>query len=211
MANIHSVLAHSARQARLYISNLHAADRLLSSRKEIIRSFSVLTPVIAHEAGRVQERVRAFTQAHRLPRSQAWSAVGLLLIAPGVLTFEALAPHSPTVQAAGLNLEVAYAPVVHLGKPTTISLSTMSVFGNKGQFSIRIGKRLTENFSITDITPAPLAIHTSDRGGETLYSFSRGGKDAVTFTLVPRTIGRTAATMQYGLDPPVPFSITTAP
>lgn len=183
----------------------------MPSRKDIVRNLSTLTPVITHEAERVQEWVRTFTRMHPLPQPQIWSAVGLLLVVPGMLTFEALAPRSPTRQVAGLNLEVTYAPVVHLGKPTTVSLSTMSVFGNKGQFSIRVGKKLTENFSITDITPAPLSIHTSDRGGETLYSFSRGGKDAVTFTLIPKTVGRTAATMQYGLDPPVPFSITTAP
>lgn len=211
MASIHSVLAHSARKARVCISNLHTVERLLLSRKDIVRTLSTLAPVVAHEAELVQERVHTFIQAHRPMRPQRLSAIGLLIIVPGIFTFEALAPHSPTIQATGLNLEVAYAPVVHLVKPTAISLSTMSVFGNKGQFSIRIGKKLAENFSITDITPAPLAIHTSDRGGETLYSFSKGGKDAVTFTLVPRTIGRTAATMQYGLDPPVPFSITTAP
>lgn len=209
MANIHSVLAHSARQARVYIANLHTADRLFPSRKDVAHRLSVFVPIISREAVRVQERVHAFLHTHQIARPKAL-AVGLLLIAPSIFTLEALAPHSPTVQAAGLNLEVTYAPVVHLGQPTAVSLSTMSVFGTKGQFSIRVGKKLTENFSIVDIAPAPTAIHTSDRG-ETSYSFRGGGKDAVTFTLVPRVVGRTPATMQYGLDAPVPFSITTAP
>jgi hypothetical protein len=104
---------------------------------------------------------------------------------------------------------VAYAPAVHLRQPTVLSLSTMSVFGNKGHFSIRVGQKLLQNFSISHITPEPLTSYTD--GGEHIYGFSGGGKNAVSITLMPNVLGRTAGTLQYGLDPPVPFSITTAP
>lgn len=139
---------------------------------------------------------------------QAWP-VSILLIAPGIMTVDALTPHVETSHAAGLNLDVSFEPSVHLHKPTTLSLSTMSVFGTKGQFSIRIGKKLLDNFAISLIEPQPMSIGTD--GNQSVYMFRAGGKDAVRITLIPKVVGRTAATLQYGLDPPVPFSITTLP
>lgn len=211
MANIHSVLVRSARKAYAYLAHLPAPHHALRAERGAAYSVSRLTPVVHRKAAHVQERMRAFALAHPIARPRAWPALSILLIAPGIFTFEALVPPSSMVMhAAGLNLDVAYAPIVHLQQPTSISLSTMSVFGTKGHFSIRVGQKLSDNFTITNITPAPLAVHTSDRG-EVSYSFSGGGRDAVTLTLVPKMLGRTAATLQYGLDPPIPFSITTAP
>jgi hypothetical protein len=145
----------------------------------------------------------------RLGLPQKWPAVGLLLIAPGIFSIDALAPHTGLAHAAGLNLDIGYVPTVHLHTPTTLTLSTMSVFGTKGQFSIRLGKKLLDNFTIAEITPKPLSARID--GNQYIYFFSGGGKDAVQFSLVPKVVGRTAATIQYGLDPPVPFSITTVP
>lgn len=156
----------------------------------------------------VWERVRTLAQERRV--RQAWPAMGgLLLLAPGMLTVGAFAPHTALAHVSGLNLDIAYATVVHVRQPTTLTLSTMSVFGAKGHFSLRLGQKLLENFSIVQITPEPIA--SSTEGGETIYSFSGGGKDAVTLTLMPKTLGKTAATLQYGLDTPIPFSITTVP
>lgn len=156
----------------------------------------------------VWERARVLI-AER-PILQAWPAVGgLLLIAPGMFAAAALGPHAAISHVSGLNLDIAYAPVAHLRQPTTLVLTTMSVFGTKGNFSLRIGKKLLENFSIISISPEPLVIAVD--GGENNYRFLGGGKDAVTFTLMPKHAGRTAATLQYGLDPPIAFTITTVP
>lgn len=157
---------------------------------------------------RLEERMRVMTD-RRPALKKAWPAVGLLLIAPGIVTFDALVPHSPVSHAAGLNLDIGYASTVHLNQPMTLTLSTMSVFGSKGHFSLRVGKKLLENFSIAEINPQPLSSGVD--GDQNIYTFSGGGKDAVTMTLIPKMVGRTAATLQYGLDPPVPFSIATVP
>lgn len=154
------------------------------------------------------ERTKALIE--KRPLFQTWPAVGgLLLIGPGMLSAVMLGPNAPIVHASGLNLDIAYAPVAHMHQPFTLVLSTMSVFGTKGHFNLRVGEKLLENFSIASITPDPVAQTTSD--GEEIYSFAGGGKDAVTLTLVPEHTGRTAATLQYGLDPPIPFSLTTVP
>lgn len=166
---------------------------------------SIVAPLPNKEA-----RTRVQTPVHRklVAFRRAWP-VGLLLIAPGMFSVDALLPRSQLLHATGLNLDVAYEPTAYLHKPTTVSLSTMSVFGTKGHFSVRAGKRLLENFTISDISPQPIATEVD--GDQSIFIFSTGGKDAVKITLVPKTVGRTAATLQYGLDPPVPFSITTVP
>lgn len=163
--------------------------------------------MLATIAATVFEKARALAHDRSLKK---WPALGgLLLIAPGMLTIGAFASHGTEVHVSGLNLDVAYAPTAHLRQPTDLTLSTMSVFGNKGHFSLRVGQKLLQNFSISHITPEPLASSTD--GGEVIYTFAGGGKDAVVITLLPNILGRTAGTLQYGLDPPVPFSITTAP
>lgn len=168
-----------------------------------------LTPFLINAKSLIEQQVQVVLRGHRPSLPRSWPAVGIILIAPGIFTFDSLAAQSALTHAAGLNLDVAYAPVAHLHVPTTLTLTTMSVFGAKGHFSLRIGKSLGQNFSIASITPQPLT--TSVDGNETLYTFSGGGKDAVQITLVPKVVGRTAATLQYGLDPPVPFSVTTMP
>jgi hypothetical protein len=170
---------------------------------------AMLTPILTDVRTRIEQQMRAIAHARHPFLARPWPAVGVLLIVPGIFTIDSLAPHASIVHAAGLNLDIAYAPTAHLNRPATLTLSTMSVFGARGHFSLRIGKKLKENFSIASISPKPLTSNTD--GDESVYTFTGGGKDAVEITLVPNTIGRTAATIQYGLDPPVPFSITTAP
>jgi hypothetical protein len=157
----------------------------------------------------MQERMEVLAHDPKLLRRALPAVGGLLLIVPGVFTVDALASQGSLSHATGLDMEVAYTPTAHLRTPTTVTISTMSVFGTKGHFSLRIGKKLRENFSITSITPQPLTADTD--GNESVYTFTGGGKDAVQITLVPNVVGRTAATIQYGLDPPIPFSLTTVP
>jgi hypothetical protein len=161
--------------------------------------------VLAHSA----HLAHTLVKPSRFKITRSWPAMSLLLIAPGIVTVDALTLHSEIEHASGLNLDVAYAPVTHLNQPSTLTLSTMSVFGTHGHFSLRIGGKLEQNFSITSVTPKPLSVDT-DRG-ETVYTFTGGGKNAVTLTVMPHALGRTAATIQYGLDPPVPFSLSTVP
>lgn len=168
----------------------------------------MLTGIRDNWKSRAEVRIQALANRPLVPR-KAWPAFGLLLIVPGILTIDALIPRPGLSHAAGLNLDVTYASTVHLNRATTLTLSTMSVFGNKGHFSVRIGTKLLENFAITEIQPQPLSALID--GNQSIYTFSGGGKDAVKMTLIPKVIGRTAATLQYGLDPPVPFSISTVP
>lgn len=169
---------------------------------------SILSLIRTKGKSRAQER-SGIDIRHRPVLYQAWPAVGVLLIAPGIITVDALTPHAEMSHAAGLNLDIAYEPAVHRHQPTTLSLSTMSIFGTKGQFSVRIGKKLLDNFAISNIDPQPVSSGTD--GDQSIYTFPAGGKDAVRITLMPKVVGKTAATLQYGLDPPVPFSITTLP
>lgn len=164
--------------------------------------------LIRNKKSEVQERVRVLVQS-RPAFPQSLSVLGMLLIAPGLFTVGALLPHSDMSQVSGLNLNVRYTPTNRINEPTLIVLSTMSVFGTKGQFSIRVGKNITENFSISNISPEPLRERLD--GNQTVYVFSGGGNNAVTFTLIPKIVGRTAATLQYGLDPPIAFSLSTLP
>ena len=138
---------------------------------------------------------------------QTWPALGILFIAPGVFSAGALVYPSETSHANGVSLQVTYESVVHLHEPTVLTLFVMNPFGNKGQFSIRAGKDLTDAFSVVDIHPEPLSIYKGLK--ETVYLFPAGGTATLTFTLMPESIGKTANTLQFGVDPPIGFSMTT--
>ncbi|MHB8660421.1 MAG: hypothetical protein ACYC75_00560 [Minisyncoccota bacterium] len=154
--------------------------------------------------------IQVWAHAYASPAlCQAWLAPGVLLISfPAFSAVITAQPFAPS-HASGINMEVAYEPIARLGEPTTLSLSPMSMFGNKGEFSIRVGKALSDNFSISQINPQPLSTRTDLDG--VLYLFSAADMNTLTLTLVPKFVGETAATLQYDLDPPIAFSINTRP
>lgn len=152
--------------------------------------------------------VQEWTRAYGVPAlCQAWLAPGILLITFPVLGSGILSQASTASHASGIDLEVTYESVAHLHKPITVSLSVMNIFGSVGQFSIRAGQELSDNFSVLQINPRPVSVHV-DRG-VTLYLFTAKNTNTITFTFMPRLAGETAATFQYDLDPPVAFSINT--
>lgn len=136
--------------------------------------------------------------------------LGILFFIPGmsgVINNDVTANTATLSHVSGVSMDVAYEPIVHLNEPTTVSLSMMSVYGNKSQFSIRVGQRLLDRFTISEINPKPLSIR--DGLGETIFLFPVVNDNTVLFTFVPTEIGKTAATLQNGTDPPVAFTLTT--
>lgn len=162
--------------------------------------------IIKREMSRAQELVRVHG---RTMLRRGWPALPLLLFIPGAFNGGVLAHSSTLSHVSGTSMEVAYEPTVRLHEPSTLSLSVMNVFGYQGQFSIRIEKRLSDNFSVLQVSPKPLSTNVNQY--ETVYLFSATGDNSVAFTLMPKVVGKTAATLQYGTDPPVAFSITTLP
>jgi hypothetical protein len=138
---------------------------------------------------------------------QGWPALGLLFVLPGVFGGGVLTNAFETSRANGINMTAEYESAVHLHTPTTITLSITSIFRNTGQFSIRVENKLSEHFSISQIDPQPFLTRVDKSG--TVYFFSAIKNNTLIFTLIPEAIGRSAVTLQYNVDTPVAFSITT--
>ncbi len=154
--------------------------------------------------------VQEWARAYSVPAlCQAWLAPGILLITFPVLGSGLLSQASTAFHASGVDIEITYEPVAHLHKPITVSLSVMNIFGSVGQFSIRAGQELSDNFSVLQINPRPISVRVNQ--GVTLYLFSAKNTNIIAFTLTPKLVGETAATFQYDLDPPVAFSVNTLP
>ena len=165
---------------------------------------SVLAIRIRQEIYHAQELVRV----HGRPvLRQAWPALGLLLIIPGVFNAGVISNTSEKSQANAINMHVEYAPTAYLYKPTILSISIMNALRNKGEFSIRVEKKLLDDFAVTRIEPEPVSTNIGTR--EITYRFSDLGYRILTFTLMPKKLGTTAVTLQFGIDPPVAFSIKT--
>jgi hypothetical protein len=135
-------------------------------------------------------------------------ALSLLLVMPWVFGGSVPTSAFGPSYARGINMNVAYEPIIHLHVPTAFTLSVTSTFRNTGQFSIRVENKLSDTFSISQIDPKPISTRV-DKGGTT-YFFSAIKSNVIIFTLIPKSIGRTSITFQYGVDTPVAFSVTTA-
>ncbi len=132
-----------------------------------------------------------------------------LLLVPAVFGAGVMTAFPASLSATGIHLNVRYAPTAHLYHTSALELTALSPFGDEGEFTIRVGQKLLDDFDIAAVHPQPVAIHVG--ANETSYVFSHVKRGQVTFTLVAQSIGKTAATLQYGVDPPIAFVLNTLP
>ncbi len=141
-------------------------------------------------------------------RERAIPALGALLLVPGATGVLGNSVYE-TQTVSGLHLELTYAPLVYLNQETVWGVDITATLRANGQYSLRVSETDLEHFMISRVVPKPLEVRNEryDR----VYVFSGADGNHVDFYLIPRDVGKTPATLRYGVDAPISYQITTLP
>ena len=140
-------------------------------------------------------------------RGNVWPALGALLIVPGAAgVFAGGDLHLE--QATGLSIEVAYYTEVHRALPTEWQVTLLKKHSATGRYQLRFDEKDFKKFKVESVSPEPLEVRRES--GELIFVFG-GNATTTRFAVLPTSVGKESVTVQYGVDTPVAFLVTTLP